>query len=305
MKPRNYADPFAPAHMGVKRCFCGNQTVEDHDFCFCSPECARADALRALGGDDCHYRKVVRKAYVSSGAPEPAIYRRKSENHLRRLPFAKQAILPSIPRLPKPAHQHNQPTMGGQDDRCVRNEMVFPTLAEVTSAILARKAKQTGDPSTKPPPVTAQISLDALPLTPSQQTRPSFGQGARKPPLAQLHSAPPQTMPLNVNNKTVTRRRRQESIFQSMAEESGTVNHRTKESSMSPRPQRQALPNTIVATPRSGNIHRSASFADCHSPAERSRRALEGGESLMQLFNQLEDVRDWIENFDGTPDSDA
>ncbi|KAG0691904.1 hypothetical protein DFH29DRAFT_883477 [Suillus ampliporus] len=323
MKPVTYADPFSPAHMGVKRCFCGNLTIEDHDFCFCSRDCARADALRALGEDDCHYRKVVRKAYVSSGAPEPVIYRRKSENQLRRLPIAKpvSAILPRISRPPKPTHQRNQPTMGGQDDGCARKEKVFPTLAEVTSAILARKAKQAGYPvvetSTKYPPVTTQISLDALPLPPdtyNQQTRPGFGRVVHKAPLAQLRSAPPQTVPLRVENKTVPRRR-QQSIFQSVADETGRENHdnaafsrmpdyRTEERSMSPRPQRQVLPNTIVATHRSGSLRRSTSFAGWHDPAEHHRRDAEGGESLMQLFNQLEDVRSWIENFDGTPDLD-
>jgi hypothetical protein len=170
MKTRTHLDPFAPAHMRVKGCFCGKPTIEDHDFCFCSPECARADAMRALGGDDSHYRKVVRKAYVKSGAPEPAIYRRKSENHLRQYSFAKQvsAIVPYLTRPPKPIHQRNNSTIDSQGERCARKEKMFPTLAEVTSAILARKAKHVGDAvvadTSTTNPATAEMSLDAIPL---------------------------------------------------------------------------------------------------------------------------------------------
>jgi len=67
---------------------------------------------------------------------------------------------------------------------------------------------------------------------------------------------------------------------------------------MSPRPQRQ--PNTIVAIRRSGDLRRSTSFAGWHKPAEHGDSVAEEGKSLMQLFNQLSDVRDWIEGFDRT-----
>ncbi|KAG1818482.1 uncharacterized protein BJ212DRAFT_93702 [Suillus subaureus] len=67
------------------QCFCGKSTVKDHEFCFCSPACARADSFRALGGQsDYHYRNVIRKAYIYANlaAPEHALLRHKSEHQL-------------------------------------------------------------------------------------------------------------------------------------------------------------------------------------------------------------------------------
>lgn len=191
-------DPFAPAHMSVKRCFCGKPTVEDHDFCFCSPECA-------LGGDDCHYRKVVRKAYVNSGAPAPAIYRRKSEDRPRQFSITKgiSGIIPRLPRPSKPTPQRNKPTMGSQVEGNAPKDKVFPTLAQVTSAVLAQKARQEGDSlmvdTSSTNSVTVDISLGTVPLppdTPTQQAKPGFGRDAPTPALAQLRNAPQQTVPL-------------------------------------------------------------------------------------------------------------
>lgn len=214
MNTRTHTDPFAPAHMRVKRCFCGKLTVEDHDFCFCSPDCARSHAMRALRGDDCHYRKVVRKAYVNCGAPEPAIYRRKSEDHLRRFPIAKRAsgIIPRLPSPPKPTHQYNKPTIGVQGGGYAQKEKVFPTLAQVTSAVFARKAKHGGDSveTSTTNLVAAQISHDAVslpPNTPAQQTKPVFGRGPCTQAPAQLRSAPQRIVPLKVNKKIAGLRR--------------------------------------------------------------------------------------------------
>ncbi|KAG0708467.1 hypothetical protein DFH29DRAFT_1045224 [Suillus ampliporus] len=125
MNPHMFPRTFAPVYIGVKSCFCGRPTVEDHDFCFCSPECARADAMRALGEDDCHYRKVVR-AYANPGTREPAITRHKSENQLRSASIVKR---PSgrpegLRHLPRPTH-----------------ERTLPKLEEVTSSILARERR--------------------------------------------------------------------------------------------------------------------------------------------------------------------
>ena len=67
-------------------CFCGGKTVESHDFWFCSTQCARQDALRSLSSPECHYRNVVRDAYVRAGAPELQPRRRASDDHLRSGP---------------------------------------------------------------------------------------------------------------------------------------------------------------------------------------------------------------------------
>ncbi|KAG2156597.1 uncharacterized protein EDB93DRAFT_921782 [Suillus bovinus] len=101
MNPLIFTNPFASLHIGVKECFCGKTTIEDHDFCFCSPECARADSLRALGGQgfspliychsrltyrdqgDCHYRDVMQRAYANSATPAHGLLRHNSAHQLR------------------------------------------------------------------------------------------------------------------------------------------------------------------------------------------------------------------------------
>ncbi|OJA15882.1 hypothetical protein AZE42_09485 [Rhizopogon vesiculosus] len=314
-RTRTRLDPFAPAHMSVNRCFCGKPTLEYHDFCFCSPECARADALRALGGDDCHYRKVVRKAYVNSGAPAPAIYRRKSEDQLRRFSIAKRisGIIPRLTRPSKPTHQLNNPTIGIQAEEYAQKDKAFPTLAQVTSAVLARKEKH-GDDSivvdtSTTNLATAEISLDVVPHPsdiPTQKTQSGFSRGARAQAFA-----PQQTVPLKVD-KRIAALRRQSSILHPVTEEVGAENgdeaaiprvldHRTDDRPVLPRPQRHISPSSIH---HSGNIRRSASFAGWHRPVERRDSVAEEGESLMHLFDQLSDARSWIEDFDGTPDQD-
>lgn len=218
-------NPFSATHMGITKCFCGKLTVEDHDFCFCSPECARADAMVSLGGEDSHYRKVVRKAYVRCGAPVPAIYRRKAEE---KPPIAKH--VPAVLRPANPTHQCNKQNTGGQNDGSAKQEKVFPTLAQVTSAVLARKAKQGGEAAVetavKTSPFAAQMSLDTLPISPplpNQQIRPGLDRGAHKSPLARLRSAPQQCMPLKIDEKTVTLRS-QPSILHPVAEARGRKN---------------------------------------------------------------------------------
>ncbi|KAG1882743.1 hypothetical protein F4604DRAFT_1742620 [Suillus subluteus] len=314
MNSRVRQNPFSEAHMGITKCFCGNLTVENHDFCFCSPECARADAMAALGGEDSHYRKVVRKAYVSCGARPPAIYKRKAEE---KTPIAKH--VPAIPR-PASATQHKKQNIGDQNDGSANKEKVFPTLAQVTTAVLARKAKQGGEAtvetSMKTPQVAIQISLDAPPAPPSiQQTRPGLDRGVHKSPLTQWRGAPQQIMPLKFDDKTVALRS-QPPILRPVAEERGRENghdthllrkldRRAEERRMPPRHQRPVLPNTTAAIRPPGSLRRSASLG-WHSPAEQHRdRISEEDESLKELFDQLEDVRTWFEGWNGMPKSNT
>lgn len=271
--------------------------------------------MAALGGKDSHYRKVVRKAYVSCGALPPAIYKRKAEE---KTPIAKH--VPVIPQPASATHQYKKQNIGGKNDGSAKKDMVFPTLAQVTTAVLARKAKQGGEAavetSVKSPEVVVRISLDALPVPPPppiQQPRPGFDRGARKPPLTQLRSAPQQIMPLKVDNKIVALRS-QPSILHPVTEEGGRENgddvplprkldRRTEERRMPPRPQRPVLPTTTAAIRPPGSLRRSASFAGWHSPAKHCDRVSEEDESLKELFDQLEDIRTWIEGWDGMSDS--
>lgn len=312
MNTRVRQNPFSGAHMGITKCFCGSLTVEDHDFCFCSPECARADAMAALGGEDSHYRKVVRKAYVSCGALPPAIYRRKAEE---KISTAKPV---PVPRPVSATHQPQKQNIGAQNDGSSKKEKVFPTLAQVTTAVLARKARQGGvETLVKTPQVAVQISLNALPVPPPpqpiQQTRLGLDRGVHKSPLTQLRGAPQQIMSLKVNDKTVALKS-QPSILHPVAEERGRENgddpplprkldRRAEKRPMPPRPQRPVLPNTTAAIRPPCSLRRSASISGWHNPAEHRDRVSEEDESLNELFDQLEDIRTWIEGWDGMPDS--
>ncbi|KAN0074565.1 hypothetical protein V8E55_011614 [Tylopilus felleus] len=85
-------------------CFCGRETVETHDFLFCSTECARHDSLRSLGDPNCHYRNVVRDAYVRAGTPELQPRRMASAVHLRPGPSVHRVVVsPPPPFMPQTA----------------------------------------------------------------------------------------------------------------------------------------------------------------------------------------------------------
>ena len=85
-------------------CFCGRETVETHDFLFCSTECARHDSLRSLGDPNCHYRNVVRDAYVRAGTPELQPRRMASAVHLRPGPSVHRiAVSPPPPFMSQTA----------------------------------------------------------------------------------------------------------------------------------------------------------------------------------------------------------
>ncbi|KAG2356534.1 hypothetical protein BDR07DRAFT_1423001 [Suillus spraguei] len=219
--------------------------------------------MTSLGGDDPHYRKIVRKAYVSCGARPPAIYKRKTRE---KTPIAKH-----VPAIPQPA------------------EKVFPALAQATAAVLARKAKQgseaTVEISVQAPQVAAQISHDVLALAlPIQKLSPELDRGAHKSPMTRLRGAPQQT------------------------EERGRANGgnaplpQKLDRHATPRPLRPVLLDTTAAICPPSSLRGSTSFAGWDSPAERRDRASEG-ESLKEVFAQLEDIRAWIEGWDGMPDS--
>ncbi|KIJ13114.1 hypothetical protein PAXINDRAFT_181417 [Paxillus involutus ATCC 200175] len=180
-------DPFALEQMRGDLCFCGKATVEDHEFCFCSTQCAREDALRALDDTECHYRDVVRRACIKAGV-DPCPRRRMSAEEIRLLPDAERASANAPLRLvrpTKPVHRKNKPTAGG--DREDKKRGGFPTLSEVTGVVLSKKAMAGEElvveaherprwqgfgkelSRVNPAPLPAdepfkQISLDAIPL---------------------------------------------------------------------------------------------------------------------------------------------
>ncbi|KAG1748573.1 hypothetical protein EDB19DRAFT_1825623 [Suillus lakei] len=132
MNPLILTNAFASVHIGVKQCFCGKPTVEDHDFCFCSPDCARADSLRALGGQgDCHYRNVMRRACANSAAPE----------HGPRRPFESrnESVVAQQSPPPQRTLKHSLPSKPGLN-KGVRGSIF---------AMFRKQSQQTAPPSTK------------------------------------------------------------------------------------------------------------------------------------------------------------
>lgn len=172
-------DSFAPEF-----CFCGRRTVKSHEFWFCSTQCARMDSLRSLDDPECHYRNVVRKAYVQAGVPELYPRRMMSADHLRPGP---PGFANARPRLPPPTNPpHRNATLARRDVQD-RNMAGFPTLSQVTGKVLTNRAnageplvparqdraKREGfpnapsrtHPAQKPQDHSfEQISLDAIPL---------------------------------------------------------------------------------------------------------------------------------------------
>lgn len=92
-------------------CFCGRKTVEYHDFLFCSTQCARQDALRSLGGSECHYRTVVRDAYVRAGASELQPRRMASAVHICPTPSDRLCFVNVPPPFMPPPNLPQQSNM--------------------------------------------------------------------------------------------------------------------------------------------------------------------------------------------------
>lgn len=108
-----------------ERCFCGRQTVESHEFLFCSAECARQDSFRSLGNPNCHYRNVVRDAYVRAGAPDLQPRRMTSAVHLRAGPAPIEHR--GFANAPRPFHlPTNRPPLARRD-AWDQNMAGFPT----------------------------------------------------------------------------------------------------------------------------------------------------------------------------------
>ena len=114
-------------------CFCGRKTVESHEFWFCSTECARQDSLRSLGGPNCHYRNVVRDAYVRAGAPELQPRRTMSTAPLRTGPCEQRGFANPPPPFHPPTNPSHRSNMRGQ------NMAGLPAIFQVPDKVLTGK----------------------------------------------------------------------------------------------------------------------------------------------------------------------
>ncbi|KAG1727819.1 hypothetical protein EDB19DRAFT_174659 [Suillus lakei] len=288
MNPLIFTNTFASVHIGVKECFCGNPTVEDHDFCFCSPDCARADSLRALSGQgDCHYRNIMQRAYASSAAPEHALLRRQSEHQLRSVSIAKRvSVSRHSPHPPKPTK-------------------TLPTLEEATSSITTREGRYEG----------RDTSVDN-PRRPFEPRNESIGTQQSPPPQRTLKRSLPSKSGLNTgvrgsifamfrkkNQETAppnARIRRESSvtgaILQELEEENEEEDalrrllNRTEDRSRPPSLAHHQVRQT-TADRRSRIIRRSASFA-----------GFKGRGSVMETVFQLRQA--WNDEPEFMPDFD-
>jgi hypothetical protein len=177
-------------------CFCGRKTVESHEFWFCSTECAHLDSLRSLGDPNCHYRNVVRDAYVRAGAPELQPRRMMSAVHLRADPSEQRGFANAPTHFLPPTnlpHQSNVALARGAAR--AQNVVGFPTLSgEPPVAERHDRSRRQGfqkppssaHPAPRPGDHTfEQISLDAIPFpehVPKRSLRrvPSSIDGIRK-----------------------------------------------------------------------------------------------------------------------------
>ncbi|KAG2057685.1 hypothetical protein BDR06DRAFT_951293 [Suillus hirtellus] len=289
MNPLIFTNAFASVHIGVQECFCGKPTVEDHDFCFCSPSCARADSLRTLGGQgDYHYRNVMQRACASPAVPQHALSRHKSEHQLRSVSISKRAsMLQQSPRSPKPMK-------------------TLPTLEEVTTTILPRESIfEGGDTSVhipRRPFEPRNESVDTQQSDPPQRTlkrslpsKPGLNKGVRDSIFAMFRKKIQQAAPPSAKirrESSVTG-----AILQEMEEENeeeaawGGLQDRMEDSSRPPTLVHHQVRQT-TDTRRSRIIRRSVSFAGLNG--DRG--------SVMEVVSQLRQA--WNEMTDITPDFD-
>ncbi|KAG1882666.1 hypothetical protein F4604DRAFT_346219 [Suillus subluteus] len=297
MNPLILTNAFASVHIGVKECFCGKPTVEDHEFCFCSPACARADSLRTLvgGQGDCHYRNVMQKACANSAAPGHALMRHKSEHQLRSVSIARRvSVSQQSPHPPKPTK-------------------TLLTLEEVTTTILGREDRyECGDTSVhgpRRPFEPRNESVDAQQSPPPQRTlkrsvtsKSGLNKDFRSSIFSIFRKKSQQTAPPRAKirrESSVTG-----AILQEMEEENeeeaawGRLLDRMEDSSRPPTLVHHQVRQT-TDTRRSRVIRRSASFADLNSQVE-NRNGDRG--SVMEAVFQLRQA--WNETTDITPDFD-
>ncbi|KAG1780511.1 hypothetical protein EV702DRAFT_1077971 [Suillus placidus] len=288
-----FTNAFAPVDIGVKECFCGKPTVEDHEFCFCSPDCARADSLRTLGGQgDYHYRNLMRRACADSAAPEHTLLRHKSEHQLRSASIARRvSVSQQSPHSPKPT-------------------ITLPKLEEFTTSIIAREGSCEGrdtsvhDPRQPFEPRNESVDTQQFPLPQrilkrSLPSKSGLNKDARGSIFAMFRKKSQQTAPPSAKirrESSVTG-----AILQEMEEEEtawGIPLNPTEDKSRPP----TLAHHQVRQTPdirRSRVIRRSASFAGLNSQVEN-----QSGDrgSVMEAVFQLRQA--WNETPDITPDFD-
>ncbi|KAG2359161.1 hypothetical protein BDR07DRAFT_1488592 [Suillus spraguei] len=291
MNPLIFTNTFASAHIGVKECFCGKPTIEDHEFCFCSPGCARADSLRSLGGQgDCHYRNIMQKACSNSAAPERVLSRHRSERQLRNISTSSHVSRSQHPQHPLKATK------------------ALPAVEEITSSLLAQQGRYEGtDTSVCSPRRPIELrneSVDAqqspLPRRTLKRSLPSKS-GLNKDVRSSIFAMFRKKQTSQPDAKIRRESSVTGAILQEMEEENeeeGALQRHTEDRSRPPNLIHHQVRQT-TAIRRSHVIRRSASFAGLNSHIE-SRNGERGSvmEAVFQLRQAWNEMTDIIPDFD-------
>ncbi|KAG2147443.1 uncharacterized protein EDB93DRAFT_1147313 [Suillus bovinus] len=297
MNPLIFTNAFASVHIGVKECFCGKPTIEDHDFYFCSPGCARADSLRALGGQgDCHYRNVMQRAHTGSAAPERGLSRHKSAHQLRSLSTSRHVSVSQHPL------HHPKATKA------------LPTIEEVTSTLLAQQGRHEGGDTSahgpRRPFESRNESVDGqrspLPQRTLKRSLPSeagLNKNIRNSIVALFRN--------NQTSQPDAKIRRESSItgaiLQEMEEEDEEeaawqrLLNRTEDRSRPPTLVHHQVRQTTAAR-QSRIIRRSASFAGSRSQIDDKRGTVM--EVVFQLRQAWNEAGDFMPDFDERSDDE-
>ncbi|KAG1818556.1 uncharacterized protein BJ212DRAFT_1586928 [Suillus subaureus] len=268
--------------------------MEDHDFFFCSPDCARADSLRTLGGQgDCHYRNIMQKACANSAAPKHALSRRKSEHQLRRVSTSRHASVSQHPPHPPNASK------------------ALPTVEEITSSLLTQQGRYEGEDTSvyspqrpfEPRNESVDVQQSPLPQRNLQCSLPSksgLNKGVRSSIFAMFHKKQtfqPDTKIRRESSVTGAILQEMEEEIEEEAASQRLLNHTEGRSRPPTLVHHQVKQTTTIR--QSCVIRRSASFAGLNSQIE-NRNGERG--SVMEAVFQLRQA--WNETADFTPDFD-
>lgn len=284
MNPLILTNVFASVHTGIKDCFCGKPAVEDHEFYFCSPDCARADSLRTLGGQgDCHYRNVMQMARANPPAPQHTLSRHKSENQLRTVSIARRvSAFQQSPHPPKPTKtlptlkEEDAPALLIGEDRCEGRD----TSVQSPQRPFKLQNESVDAQQSPPPQRTLKRSLNS---------KAGLNKGIRDSVFALFRKKSQQTGPPSAKVRrepSVTG-----AILQEEDEEGADWANCTEDSSRLPTlDHHQVRQSTDIR--RSRVIRRSASFAGLSSQEYRNGNRGSVMETIFQLRQAWDETTD-------------
>ncbi|KAH7925158.1 hypothetical protein BV22DRAFT_459310 [Leucogyrophana mollusca] len=129
---------FEPEYFKSPTCLCGKPTIADHDLCYCSPACAQEDAARSLFNNQSHYREICK---IAKEAAEPS--------NDKQLPPGAAVTTPAKPTARAITAARTTKKQGSG----------WPTLADITTEILTRRANASAGEGLSSIPPQAKLSV--------------------------------------------------------------------------------------------------------------------------------------------------